>query len=132
MKKEMRLLKKAKASSLNSTCHHKHGALLVKGSRILKVSFNKNSFSSTANRYRRMRRKNPWFGTRHAEIELLSHRQTQGSTVYVCRVNNHDDLMYSKPCGMCMAAMKHAGVKTVVYSVGKNELEKINLRRDND
>ena len=125
----MKLLGKAKTSALNSKCHHKHGALLIKGNRVLKVSFNKNSFSKVANRHRLMRDKNPWFGTRHAEIELLSHNKIKGSTVYVCRVNNQNDLMYSRPCGMCLAAMKSAGVKKVVYSVSNSKFEKLDLRR---
>lgn len=129
MKKEFQKLNIAKNSAKNSTCHHRHGAVLVKGNRVINIVFNKNGFSKVANRYRMKRTKNPWFGTRHAEIQTLGAKNTKGCSVYVCRVNNYNDFVYSYPCGMCIAAMQAAGIKEVIYSISNKEFGTIDLRR---
>jgi tRNA(Arg) A34 adenosine deaminase TadA len=37
--------------------------------------------------------------------------------VYVARVGKKGNLKLSKPCSMCYSAMKHVGIKKVVYTI---------------
>lgn len=94
----------------------KHGAVLVKGSSVINVSPNKNGFNKFGAKFR----KKKWGqATLHAELGSVLNvekRNTEGSTVYVVRVNKQGSTRLSKPCHMCESAMKHCGVKKVVYS----------------
>jgi tRNA(Arg) A34 adenosine deaminase TadA len=42
---------------------------------------------------------------------------TEGATIYVARVGKTGEFKMSKPCSMCHAAMKHVGIKRVVYTI---------------
>ena len=46
--------------------------------------------------------------------------KTEGTTLYVVRVDKSGDLKLSKPCPMCYAALKHAGIKKVVFSLNSH------------
>lgn len=130
------MIELARTMSLKSEERHKHGAVLAKGSRILNTGFNRHVFSKFAHRHRGSREKN-WLrayesfsfvhGTQHAEIDAINHKNTKGATVYVVRTNNKGQLMYSRPCGMCMASMRTAKIKTVIYSVSDSEYGTIHL-----
>ena len=94
----------------------KHGAVLVKGSAVINVSCNKNGFNSFGARFRK---KEQGKATLHAELGAIlnvERSKTESATVYVIRVNRMGEQRLSKPCHMCEAAMKHCGVKKVVYS----------------
>ena len=94
----------------------KHGAALVKGSAVINASCNKQGFNSFGAKFR----KKKWgTATLHAELGSIlnvERRNTEGATVYVVRVNNSGETRLSKPCHMCESAMKHCGVKKVIYS----------------
>tara|TARA_B110001454_G_C12363754_1_gene285388 strand:+ start:135 stop:530 length:396 start_codon:yes stop_codon:yes gene_type:complete len=94
----------------------KHGAVLVKGSSVINVSPNKNGF----NRFGAKFRKKKWGqATLHAELGSvlnIEKKNTEGSIVYVVRVNKKGSTRLSKPCPMCESVMKYCGVKKVVYS----------------
>ena len=56
----------------------------------------------------------------HAELGAilgLDRSITEGATVFVARVGKEGDFKMSKPCSMCHAAMKHVGIKKVVYTI---------------
>jgi tRNA(Arg) A34 adenosine deaminase TadA len=95
----------------------KHGAALVKGGKVINTSFNRNQFNKFAQRF--------WYkdnghGTIHAEIGAILNVDrsiTEGATIYVVRIGRADGIMKnSKPCDMCAAVMKFAGIKRVIYS----------------
>jgi len=57
----------------------------------------------------------------HAERRLVA-KLNSGSTVYVARIRRDDgSLAMAKPCKRCENAMRHRGVKKVIYSIGPNE-----------
>jgi len=94
----------------------RHGAVLVKGSSIRNVSCNKQRHCSFGTRFRA-----PDCGdaTLHAELGAIlgvDRGVTRGSTVYVARINKEGEAKISKPCPMCQNAMKHVGVRRVVYT----------------
>ena len=52
---------------------------------------------------------------------------TQGATVYVVRIGKNGDLRMSKPCHMCESAMRHVGIKKVVYTISDEEVGSLKL-----
>jgi tRNA(Arg) A34 adenosine deaminase TadA len=56
----------------------------------------------------------------HAELGSIlgiERRKTEGSEVYVARVGKSGDLKMSKPCPMCEAALRHVGIKRVIFTI---------------
>ena len=96
---------------------YKHGAVLVKGGSIRNTAHNKNNFSSFGKRFQKDHNGR---STVHAELGVilgLDRNVTTGATVYVARVGKGGEYKLSKPCSMCHAAMKHVGIKKVVYTI---------------
>lgn len=109
---------------------HKHGAVLVKGGKILSVACNMVEFSKHAGLHR------PYTdytsGSLHAEIAALRSKSkdvTRGAIMYVVRIGGkgNADLMLSAPCEMCQNAMRAAGIKRVIYSVDNEVVEAMTL-----
>ena len=108
--------------------HFKHGAVLVKGGSVINTSYNKDKYKSFGNRFRNT--KTCGHATHHAELGCilgLDKSITQGTTMYVARVNRRGDFRLSKPCGMCEEILRFCGVKKVVYTVGHRVVKKIKL-----
>ena len=96
----------------------KHGAVLVKGSAVINASFNKSGFNKFGAKFKSISKKE--HASLHAELGAIlnvERKRTEGSTIYVVRVNNHGELRMSKPCPMCEEALRFCGVKKVIYSV---------------
>jgi len=126
-KKERKYIELARRVSHQSDYTQRHGAVLVKGSNVVNVSCNKNKFSSFALKFRR---RNKDYATVHAELGSVlnvERSNTEGSTVYVVRTNNQDDLRLSKPCNMCEEAMRWVGIKKVIYSTSDNTFKEMRL-----
>ena len=105
----------------------RHGAVLVKGSSVRNVSCNKQRHCHFGKRFR-----DPHTGnaTLHAELGVIlgmDRTKTQGATVYVARINSDGERRMSKPCPMCEAAMRHVGVKKVVYTDRDGTIESMRL-----
>ena len=105
----------------------RHGAILVKGSSIRNVACNKHRHCGFGKRFRDYNDGDP---TLHAELGAIlgvDRSITQGSTIYVVRINREGLPRMSKPCTMCESAMKHVGVKRVVYTERDGRIESIIL-----
>lgn len=105
-----RALKVAEAS----TCRVQHGAVIVKGGRVLAVGVNTH-------------RNHPSVVTEpvadctvHAEMAALrslsSLESARGATIYVARLGASKTPRLSKPCTRCSGALENAGVKKIVYT----------------
>lgn len=95
---------------------YRHGAVLVKGS-IRNASFNKSNYCAFGTRFQK---EHAGKTTLHAELGAIlgmDRQITDGATVYVARVGREGDYKLSKPCPMCHQALKHVGVKRVVYTI---------------
>ena len=116
-KKTKRYFEIAKKAAENSTYGNiRHGAILVKGGRILNISFNKENFSSFGSRFRKPDTGN---ATVHAEIGAVSgipRKHTYGADLYVVRVGKNGQFQMSKPCDMCRSVLRHVGIKRVFYT----------------
>ena len=117
--KTKRYLELAKRQAFQSPfSRQRHGAVLVRGGSVINAAFNSSGFNNFGYRFNR-------YASRHAELGAvlgLDKSITQGSTVYVVRVNNEGDYQLSKPCKMCLEAMKFCGVKRVVYTTNSKEV----------
>ena len=105
----------------------RHGAVLVKGGSVISTSFNKNNFSSFANRFRKH---GCGHATHHAELGCilgLDRTKTAGATMYVVRINKNGVFRLSKPCDMCHEVLKYCGVKRVIYTVDENKIASYKL-----
>lgn len=51
----------------------------------------------------------------HAEIDALR-KCNNGDTLLVVRVNRKNELTCAKPCDNCLAAIKEAGIKRILFS----------------
>ena len=105
----------------------RHGAVLVKGSSIRNVACNKHRHCSFGKRFRDHNDGDP---TLHAELGAIlgmDRSITQGSTIYVVRINREGLPRMSKPCPMCESALKHVGVKRVVYTDRNGRIENMIL-----
>ena len=127
-KRHRRHLDLAKRIAHSSDFHeYRHGAVLARGKSVVNVSTNKNGYKSWAQRFRR---RDEGHATHHAELGCIlgvDRSITQGATVYVARIGKQGDLRLSKPCPMCEAAMRHVGVREVIYTVNEEEVGRIRL-----
>jgi tRNA(Arg) A34 adenosine deaminase TadA len=95
----------------------RHGAVLIKGGSLISRGYNKNSHCSFGGRFRNLFVKGE--PTLHAELACvlgISRGKTSGATIYVVRLDKDDHLRMSKPCPMCMAALRFVGVNKVVFT----------------
>lgn len=116
----LRYFEMAKAAAANSEHNFKHGAVLVRGGKVIAMSFNKTRHVSW------MKSKSD-FPSLHAEVGALLNMpkdKTNGSDMYVCRINRQGEYRMSKPCDMCRAAMAEMKVKRVYYTGPNGEFIK--------
>lgn len=104
----------------------RHGAVLVKGGSVINVASNSKNFSSFGNRFR----EECGHATHHAELGAIlgvDSSTTNGSVIYVVRINKKGELRMSKPCKMCHQVLKFVGVKKVIYSLDNKCFESYRL-----
>jgi tRNA(Arg) A34 adenosine deaminase TadA len=56
----------------------------------------------------------------HAEMSAIRQcgdADLNGAVLYVSRVNNTGEEMFSRPCSNCSDAISSRGIKTVIYTV---------------
>ncbi len=111
--KQRRMLDLALKFAESSDGVKRHGAVIVRGGRVLSVGVNK-----WRNRYLPASVDYDPNLTVHAEIDALSRLENpRGATIYIARVNNQGKAMMSRPCIRCEAELQRLGVKKVVYTV---------------
>jgi len=98
---------------MSSSERMKHGAVIVKGGRVMSVGINKF-------------RNHPLIiqpeiiktvCSVHAEMDALRKiRDARGATIYVARVNNGGKTRLSRPCNYCYKAIREAGINKIVYT----------------
>ena len=127
-KRHRRHLDLAKRIAHNSSFEdYRHGAVLARGKSVINASANKNSYKSWGQRFRH---RDCGYATHHAELGCIlgvDRSLTQGATVYVARIGKKGDLRYSKPCPMCQSAMRHVGIREVIYTINEEEVGRIRL-----
>ena len=116
-----------KVAELSDYGKFRHGAVLVKGSSIRNMACNKHRHCRFGKRFREVNTGN---ATLHAELGVIlgmDRSITQGATVYVARVNKEGLARMSKPCPMCENAMRHVGIRRVIYTDREGRIESMTL-----
>lgn len=121
-KKHQKFLDKAIELSRSSECTLKHGAVLVRGSKIVASGIN-------------VLRNDPYFmedsaaklyAAEHAEEQCLRMAKKienlNGAIMYIARTNRKGEPMNSKPCKRCIAAIRAVGIRKIFYTIN-NEMD---------
>jgi deoxycytidylate deaminase len=90
----------------------KHGAVIVKGGRVLSLGWNllKNDPNNVSDEHAKL------FCSVHAErMAIAKCKKAAGATIYVAR-NKSGNARYSKPCDECQKAIRAAGIVRVVHT----------------
>lgn len=98
----------------------RHGAVLIRGGKILSSGFNLCVHSKLSDRFK----KHAGEGTRHAEVAAIlgiDKKVTSGADIYVVRLNKKGELKNSRPCLMCQDILKFVGVRRAFYSISDTE-----------
>lgn len=91
----------------------KHGAVIVKGGRVISIGINKNRNHPTIVSSEHIKT----HCSVHAEVDALRKvKNAKGATIYVARVNKRGQDRLSRPCDRCHKAIKDAGIRKVVYT----------------
>lgn len=111
--KQKALLSQALDLALTSSHRFKHGAILVKGGRVITRATNKSRVHDSWVKFQEREK----CGI-HAEAAALARvgNQAKGAVMYVARVNQGGKPANSKPCPNCHKALVEAGVSKVVYT----------------
>jgi tRNA(Arg) A34 adenosine deaminase TadA len=108
-----------------------HCAVIYSGGKLLSTGFNSdklNSFVTTFAHHSAARM--------HAEVNavLLARKKIdlRGAKMYVAKIGRNGELGNSKPCAMCMQALKLYGIKRVTYTMGDNnfDIEKLSQSQE--
>lgn len=91
----------------------KHGAVIVKGGRVISIGINKNRNHPTVVSAEHIKT----HCSIHAEIDALRKvSNAKGATIYVARVNKKGQDRMSRPCDRCHDAISDAGIRKVIYT----------------
>lgn len=93
-----------------------HGAVIVRGGQILSIGVNKCKKNGFIKAYAHHD-----FCNTHAECDAILKARKKidltNSKIYVLRVRRDGKLSNSRPCAMCLKAMKHYGIKRAFYTI---------------
>jgi len=112
-RKDQSYLQLAVKLAAQSAERQRHGSVVVRGSSILGIGYN---------RYRNSPFfvKEPFSWSLHAEaraIAVVGNRDLlNGATLYVARINRAGQVRYSAPCGQCQVLLDEVGIKRVVHT----------------
>jgi deoxycytidylate deaminase len=116
-KTDRAFLSVARYFATKSASRNTHGAVVVKGGRVLGTGFNKD-------------RNHPRVvSPEHIKTDCSFHAEQlairdagenlKGAKIYVARVNRHGDDRDSQPCSRCLLLIQAAGIKKIIYTSEK-------------
>lgn len=97
----------------SSSCRQRHGAVIVKGGRIISTGINKfrNNPENIPTEFIKTS------CSVHAEVDAIRKvNDLKGATIYVARVNKEGIGVLSRPCDNCFAEIRKAGIRKVVHT----------------
>ena len=116
---EKSFLSVARYMATKSESRQKHGAVIVKGGRVVGTGYNKDRNSP----YRVSPEHIKTHCSVHAEIDAMRDARwnnLKGAVIYVARVNRNGDDRNSKPCTRCQVVIEETQIKKVIYTEGEN------------
>lgn len=120
-KRDRSYLSVARYCATKSTARNTHGAVIVKGGRVLGTGWNKNRNHPAVVSPEHIKTECSY----HAEevaIREAGEDNVRGAIIYVARVNKNGEDRDSKPCPKCAALIEQSGIKRVVFTMEAGEL----------
>jgi len=113
-KKDEAFLTVARYFAKKSSARNTHGAVIVKGGRVIGTGYNRNRNHPTV------------VSPEHIKTECSTHAEesairdagydVKNAVIYVARVNKHGEDRNSRPCPRCHALIKEHGIKRIIYT----------------
>ena len=111
----------ARYLAAKSNARNTHGAVVVKGGRVLGTGWNKNRNNPTIVSPEHIKTDCSY----HAEevaIREAGEDNVRGAIIYVARINKNGEDRDSKPCPRCNLLIKQAGIKRVIFTMEAGEI----------
>lgn len=119
-KKDQSYLSVARYLATKSSARNTHGAIIVKGGRVLSAGYNKNRNHPKIVSPEHIKTKCS-FHAEEVAIREAGEGNLRGAIIYVARVNRQGLDRDSKPCSRCSALIKRVGIKRVVFTAEVGE-----------
>lgn len=118
-KKDKAYLSVARYFATKSNARNTHGAVVVKGGRVLGTGWNKDRNNPLIVSPERIKTDCSY----HAEEVAIreSGKNLKGAVIYVARVNKQGKDRDSHPCQKCSSLIESVGIKKVVYTSEKEK-----------
>jgi len=109
----------AKYLASKSQARMKHGAIIVKGGRVIGTGFNKNRNNPLVVSENHIKS----HCSEHAEVNAIKDASynVRNAILYVARVSKNGMDRNSKPCSQCFDIISKLGIKKIIYTVENNE-----------
>lgn len=120
-KRDKAYLSVARYCATKSKARNTHGAVIVKGGRVLSTGWNKNRNHPAIVSPEHIKTECSY----HAEevaIREAGEDNVKGAVIYVARISKNGDDRDSKPCPKCAALIRQAGIKRVVFTMEAGEI----------
>jgi deoxycytidylate deaminase len=116
-KSDKAYLSVARYFATKSKSRNTHGAVVVKGGRVLGTGFNKDRNHPKIVEPDRIKLDCSF----HAEEIAIRDAgdNLKGAKIYVARVNRHGNDRDSQPCSKCFSLIKSVGIKKIIYTSEK-------------
>ena len=111
----------ARYFAAKSVARNTHGAVVVKGGRVLGTGWNKNRNNPTIVSPEHIKTDCSY----HAEevaIREAGEDNVRGAIIYVARINKNGEDRDSKPCPKCASLIEQVGIKRVVFTMEAGEI----------
>jgi pyrimidine deaminase RibD-like protein len=119
--RDIAYLSVARYFAKKSQAKNTHGAVVVKGGRVLGTGFNKN-------------RNNPHYvSPEHIKTDCSTHAEesairdagcdVKGAIIYVARINKVGEDRDSKPCPRCLTLIKESGIKRIIHTTNSGRID---------
>jgi len=106
----LRLAEKVAASS---SMKQKHGAVIVKGGRVMSIGHNKWRNHPDIIEEDKIKQ----VCSVHAEVDAISRvADTRNAVIYIARVNNGGLPVMSRPCDNCYESILNAGITKIIHT----------------
>lgn len=120
-KRDRAYLSVARYCAKKSNARNTHGAVVVKGGRVLSIGWNKNRNHPKIVSPEHIKTECSY----HAEevaIREAGEENVKGAIIYVARVSKSGQDRDSKPCPKCATLIEQVGIKRVIFTMEAGEL----------
>lgn len=114
---------KAILEASKSKCHHRIGAVIFKGKRI--ISTGRNYSLKSAHNLHPSFQKYP--GSVHAEMDaiLKAKRPLKGMSIFVVRLSVNNNVRLARPCIWCEEYLRRVGIKKAYFTSNNEKIEEM-------